>query len=358
MSEEPDQASASAQGRPRDSAGDKVLGELSALVARAHKRGVRALTAVELAALPALYRFAATRLSRAQTAGANPRRTQKLAGLVAQAHALLYRDLSAAPGSLRTRIMQLLLRDCPRTIRAEWRMLALSCGAFYGLAALAYFLVSRDLELAFTFLNERALLVQLEQLRETAPGESFRGNFTFGFSVSANAAGAIIANNIFVAVLFFGSALLPPLFILLLGFNALMIGTYLGVAAHWDQALNISSILMCHGVLELQALALAGAAGLMLARGLYLPGVWSRSVALRREAARGWRLFAGILPMLIAAGLIEGYVSPHAGTPTRVIFMLVSALLLAMWVGLGGRGASAQPLRRSSSQAANSEPAD
>ena len=315
----------------------RSLDRLSALLKRAQSHGVKSLSATELEQLPALYRFAATRLSRAQTAGDNPKRIQALSGLVGNAHSLLYRDLDASPGNLWRRFANLLLHECPRAMRSEWRILALSLAMFYGLAGLAYFFVSRDLEMAFTFMSAGQLSQELEQLRETAPGEAFRGNFTFGFGLSAQVAGAIIANNIWVTVLFFGSALLPPLFVALLVLNALMVGTYLGVAAHWDQALNIASIMMCHGVLELQAIALGGAAGLVLARGLYLPGSWTRTQAMRRESARAWRLFAGILPMLVIAGCIEAYVSPHASTPTRMIFMLCSTLLLVAWIGLGGR---------------------
>jgi len=314
-----------------------ALKQLRAIQERVHSRGLRSLAAHELEALPALYRYAATRLSRAQTAGANPRRIQELSRLVSAAHGILYRDLSAPPGSLLARSFQLLLHECPRTIRAEWRMLTISLLTFYGLAALAYAIVSRDLEMAFTFLDAEMVAQELEQLRETAPGEAFRGNFTFGWEESANTAGMLMAHNIGVAALIFGAALLPPVFLLLLVLNGLMLGTYLGVAAHWGQAGNIGSILMSHGTLELQALALAGAAGLVLARGLFLPGALPRGTAMRREGARAWSLFAAIVPMLIAAGIIEAYVSPHAGLGTRIAFTLGSALLLAAWVGLGGR---------------------
>ena len=314
-----------------------ALKRLRTIVDRAQSRGVRSLSAQDLEALPSLYRYAATRLSRAQTAGANPRRIQELSRLVAAAHGLLYRDSSAPPGSLLARSVDLLLHQCPRTIRGEWRMLTLSLLAFYGLAALSYSAVSRDLELAFTFMDAGSVAEELEQLRATAPGEAFRGNFTFGWEQSAHAAGALMVRNIGVAAMLFGAALLPPVFLLLLVLNGLMVGTYLGVASHWGQALNIGSILMCHGMLELQALALAGAAGLVLARGLFLPGAFTRAQAMRREGSRAWNLFAAIVPMLIAAALIEAYVSPHAGLTIRMLFMCVSALLLVAWIGLGGR---------------------
>ena len=128
-----------------------------------------------------------------------------------------------------------------------------------------------------------------------------------------------------------------PLYIYFLVLNGLMVGTYLGVASHWAQAGNISSILMCHGTLELQAIALGGAAGLVLARGFYTPGVWSRKFALRLESARAWRLLAGIFPMLLMAGMLEGFVSPQAPLGGRIACMLASATILIVWAAFGGR---------------------
>ena len=78
------------------------------------------------------------------------------------------------------------------------------------------------------------------------------------------------------AVLFFATSLLPPIYLILLCTNALMLGTYIAVAGHWDQAGAISSILWCHGVLEIQAIVLAGTAGLCLVRAWVRPGPWSR----------------------------------------------------------------------------------
>ncbi len=316
---------------------DESLSRLDELVLRAQRQGLGALSADELLDLPALYRYAATRLSLARTEGDDAAPAQALTRLVSAAHALLYRDLSAPPGNRLARAARFLWADCPRAIRAEWRVLALSLGLFYGLALISYVLVARDLEMAFTFLNPRILEGELKQLQAATPDAPFRGNFTFGLGDSASTAGAIIANNTWVALLFFASGLLPPLYLFLLVLNGLMVGTYLGVASHWAQAGNISSILMCHGTLELQAIALGGAAGLVLARGFYTPGVWSRKYALRRESARAWRLLAGIFPMLLLAGMLEGFVSPHAPLGGRVACMIASATILVVWVAFGGR---------------------
>jgi hypothetical protein len=58
---------------------------------------------------------------------------------------------------------------------------------------------------------------------------------------------------------------------------------------------------------------------------------------MQLESAKAWRLLAPVFPMLFAAGMIEGFVSPHAPTPARVAVAAVSGIAIAAWIGLGGR---------------------
>jgi hypothetical protein len=48
-------------------------------------------------------------------------------------------------------------------------------------------------------------------------------------------------------------------------------------------------------------------------------------------------LFAPAVPLLVAAGLIEGYVSPHAPTAVRLVFAGTSAVIMIFWFGYVGR---------------------
>ena len=138
-------------------------------------------------------------------------------------------------------------------------------------------------------------------------------------------------------MLFFASALVPPFYAYLLGTNALMVGTYTAVAGHWGQAGANSSILWCHGVLEIQAFLLAGTAGLCLVRAWVRPGPWTRRHALQRESRRALVLIAPVFPLLLVSGLIEGLVSPHASVQTRLAVAVTTGVLLVAWVLLGGR---------------------
>src|SRR6185503_6368708 len=95
-------------------------------------------------------------------------------------------------------------------------------------------------------------------------------------------------------------------------FNGLLIGV-VGTACHRaGMSLSLWSFVAPHGVLELPAIFIAGGAGLMLAKGLLFPGMLPRRDSIAESGGLAIRLFLGVVPMLVVAGLIEGFVSPTA----------------------------------------------
>ena len=300
---------------------------------------VAKLDAKDLLDLTRLYRHASSVAARYEAGGRNPLVVAETRHLVVRAHRLLFdlRETEARPLALR--LVDLFLVDAPRAIRAEWKLLSLSFALIYGLAIVAWFAVSRDLDLAPSLLHPTVVEGQIEQLQAMEDGEAYRGNFTFGWGESPATAGMVMLNNIGVGILFFASALVPPVYLYILSKNALMLGTYTAVAGHWGEAGSISSILWCHGVLEIQAIVLAGTAGLVLVRAWIRPGPWSRRHALLRESRRSVVLLAPTVPILIIAGLIEGFVSPHAPFAVRIAVAVATGVLLLGWALGSGRSA-------------------
>lgn len=331
---------------------DAHLVRFAALCTRAGQHGLRSLSAADTAALPRLYRYAATQLAHVETSGRDPAAARALRAQLAQGHGLLFHGLERDPRGFFARASEFLVHEVPSTIRSEWRPIAVAFAILYGLALAAYFAVRNDMDIAWSLLDPTMVAQEIQQLQATAAGEPFRGNFTFGLGESPGAAAMIMTNNIRVGVMFFASGLVPPLFAYMLAVNGLMLGTYTAVAAHWGQGLEISSILWCHGVLEIQAFVLAGASGLVLVRGLVMPGPWSRAHALRLGARRAWRLLAPVFPILLVAGFIEGFVTPHAPVGVRLAVAVTSGALLLAWAFVGGRGVNEAASATSAASAA------
>jgi uncharacterized membrane protein SpoIIM required for sporulation len=333
---------------------DSRIATLQRLLERAESAGLDGFSEPEILELFRLYRFASSLLARLRTragarngeptAATSGAAEERVRALVARAHAIVHRDLEHDRRGIVERAFGFLLEEVPRAIRSEWKVVLASFALVYGLAVVSFVAVRHDLDVAWSLMSPEMVSQEIGQLEATAQGDSFRGNFTFGLGRSPETAGWIMTHNMSVGILFFGSGLIPPIFLLLLGVNGLMLGTYTAIAAHWGQALSISSILWCHGVLEIQAIVLAGAAGLVLVRAWIAPGPWSRRHAMQLESAKAWRLLAPVFPMLFCAGMLEGFVSPHAPTAARVGVAMLCAAVLAAWIGLGGRSARASRL--------------
>ncbi len=325
---------------PPQSEDKQKLQELRELLARSRGRQQRELSERELRSLPQLYRFASSLYARLETQGGDQGTLDQTRDLLRRAHGVLYRAAGQDQRAWYRRLLQILAVDSPRALRAEWRLLSFTLLMFYSVAVAAYFAVAGNLELAFSLFHPGMVANEIAQLEATPVGEAFRGNFTFEHGESSMFAARIMAHNIGVCVMLFAAGLALPLYIYMLTTNALMLGVYTAVAAHWNQTAAISSILWCHGVLEIQAIIISGMAGIILLRAWIAPGPWSRAYAMKLELPRALHILVPALSMLILAGLIEGYVSPHAPTSVRLAMAILTGLALLAWLFFAGRGST------------------
>jgi len=149
----------------------------------------------------------------------------------------------------------------------------------------------------------------------------------------------IIGNNIRVAITTFAVGALCCLpVVLLLIYNGRMLGTLTGLVWNHGFFVDFYSLILTHGLLELSAICIAGGAGLILGWAVISPGRFERREALRRAAPDAFGLLAGTAVLLVFAGVIEAYVTPHFAAPVRWSVAATSGLLLTAYLALGGRG--------------------
>jgi len=85
-----------------------------------------------------------------------------------------------------------------------------------------------------------------------------------------------------------------------------------------------------HGSLELPAIFFAGAAGLLIARALLFPGKYRRMDALRIYGSQAAQLVYGIIPMLLIAGAIEGFISPNPAIPDMLKYVIGTLIFVLL----------------------------
>src|SRR5262249_19358720 len=108
-------------------------------------------------------------------------------------------------------------------------------------------------------------------------------------------------------------------------------------------SLSLWSFVAPHGVLELPAIFIAGGAGLVLARGVLIPGMLPRRDAIAEAGGLAIRLFLGVIPLRVVAGPVEGFVSPTSAPPSiKLVIGAALSVLLAAYLVRAGRGPDEQ----------------
>jgi uncharacterized membrane protein SpoIIM required for sporulation len=146
-------------------------------------------------------------------------------------------------------------------------------------------------------------------------------------SIKPAASSMIMTNNLMVSFAAFAYGITFGLgTFYMMVFNGVLIGV-VGVAC-WmgGMSLPLWSFVAPHGVIELPAIFVAGGAGFRIAQGMLFPGMLSRRDSLAKAGGEAVRLLLGTIPMLIVAGLIEGFISPSPNIPPRWKFTLAAAV--------------------------------
>lgn len=271
-------------------------GELEGLVRRAGGRPER-LGPDGVRRLGSLYRSAVADLARGRRASPTDPAVRALEDLVGRARATLYAT-APARGSAR----EYFAVGYWRAVRERWRIITFAWVLLLGSATLATVWGLHDPGAA----------------AGVVPGSLAGGgggpHRAIGLAAGQAAALSvtIFTNNIGVTFVSFASGIvfgILPAFSLL--YNGLILGAVAGIASATGHGTDVIELIVPHGILELSCIAVCAAAGMRMGWALVEPGPRRRIDALADEAPRAVLLVLATAPWLIAAGLVEGFVTPH-----------------------------------------------
>jgi uncharacterized membrane protein SpoIIM required for sporulation len=262
-----------------------------------------------------LYRQTAADLSAAREYAANAQLAAYLNHLLGRAHNLVY---AARPARSRS-VLTFYAITFPQIFRRTWRFTA-GATALFAIGAVAGLAMSNADPGFHRFILGGPMTDTIDR----------REMWTHSIlSVKPLASSAILTNNLSVAFSAFALGILGGLGTLyLMVFNGVMIGVIGSACYHAGMSTALWSFVAPHGALELPAIFIAGGAGLVLAHGVIAPGQLSRREALAQAGALSIRLLLGVVPLLVIAGLIEGFVSPTALEPALKFVIGASLFVL------------------------------
>jgi uncharacterized membrane protein SpoIIM required for sporulation len=226
------------------------------------------------------------------------------------------------------------MEECPAGI-IEARMVVLLAFLTFAVPAVAGYLLLRERPA----LAEEILPATILE-RAAAGGErqqAGRGYYEENAETRPLIASAIMTNNIKVSFFCFAGGIFGGVgSLVLLGFNGLEIGAISSHFANRGLFVYLWTFIIGHGVLELFAIWVAGAAGFLLGRALIAPGELTRGEALVVAGRLAMRMIGAVVLFLIIAGMIEGFVS--ASTEPLAYRLAVSGgslLFLLLYLGNG-----------------------
>jgi uncharacterized membrane protein SpoIIM required for sporulation len=176
-------------------------------------------------------------------------------------------------------------------------------------------------------LGDNYVDMTIENINSGDPMAVYKEKGEFGMSLG------ITANNLFVAFLTFGLGIFFGIGSAgVLISNGVMVGAFQYFFIEKGLFQESFLTIWTHGTLEISAIIIAGAAGITMGRGLSFPGTLTRLQAFQISARRGMKIMFGIAPIIILAGIIEGYLTRYTETPD-IIRLLFILLCLAFILG-------------------------
>jgi uncharacterized membrane protein SpoIIM required for sporulation len=299
---------------------------LEAILTRAEKKSVAALSDEDLLALPILYRGALSSLSVARETSLDLELIHYLEGLCARAYFFVYGVRTSAGSRLRA----FFASDWPAAVRGLWRETAVSF-AITTIGILAgYFLVAADPGwfdslVAQEMAQGRDFGASVESLRETLYHDE-------GSQWLSAFATQLFTHNSQVCMLSFalGFAFGVPTAMLLV-YNGATVGAMLALFASHGLGYEMGGWLIIHGSTEFFAIVLAGAAGFRIGWSVVFPGEQGRLAAATASGRSAAIVMGGVVVMLLVAGLLEG-LGRQLVTADAVRYAIGLAMLV-LWLG-------------------------
>ncbi len=319
------------------------------LLGRAQSRAeLKHFSRDELYELGRLYRRLAADLARAQTIGEDKDIQAYLNGLLSQAYKVIYQG-DRQPGSS---ILRFVTRKFPQAFRRNFGVILIAILVFLVPAIWAYFAYLVDP--AWSELAMHPFVRQIyENDLQKGPNQLAAAIREDDMAVAST---FIILNNAGVSALAFAGGILFGVgTIYLLIQNGLLLGTIAGIFIQKgpEFSLYFFSGILPHGVLELPAICIAGGGGLLLGKALLIPGELRRIDALKKNGREALNLVLGVMLMLVAAGIIEGFITPlkiggRADVPVleyaKLSFSAVAFLAMVAYLLFTGRNPGEKPL--------------
>jgi uncharacterized membrane protein SpoIIM required for sporulation len=194
--------------------------------------------------------------------------------------------------------------DLPLTIHKHHRVVFFSFIFFLIFFSIGFFSATQDEEIPRSVLGDSYIDQTVENIENGNPfGVYESGNPVLSWLL-------LMIHNIRVSLLMFGTGIfcgVPTLYFL--SENSVMVGVFDHLFASRGLGLDFWMVVFVHGTLEITALIIASAAGLVLGKSFLFPGTIKRIDAFKQGAKDGVKMMIGLMPVFALAAFFEGFIT-------------------------------------------------
>ncbi|MBK9568666.1 MAG: stage II sporulation protein M [Chitinophagaceae bacterium] len=194
--------------------------------------------------------------------------------------------------------------DLPLTIRKHHRVVLFSFIFFLVFFAIGFFVSQKDDGVARSIFGDDYVDLTQENIAKGNPfGIYEHGNGFLSWM-------SLMIHNIRVSMLMFVSGIfcgIPSLY--MCAQNAVMLGSFDQFFTAKGFGIDFWLVVFVHGTLEITALIVAAAAGIVLGKSFLFPGTIRRIDSFKQGAKDGVKIMIGLMPVFALAAFFEGFIT-------------------------------------------------
>lgn len=302
-------------------ANSDIWRELESLSDQINKTGIKSLSTNQVKRFLHVFKVSSHNLAYARTHYSNNSITEYLNSLVGRCHSNIY----AVKKSSLKEFIKYITYGFPNLLK-EYKWFIFASFGFFALGFfISLFMVIANSDNANYFLQSS--LVQGVKNGSNNGASDWNSPLMSSYIMTNN---IVVSLKAFVYGITLGLGTIYVLF-----FNGTTLGALTALEYMYGSPVKYWSLILPHGIIELTAIFISGAAGLIIAKSMLIPNEYSRKSSLIDGAKKAVSLVLGIVLMLVIAGTIEGFFTPMKIRETsKLYFALITAAALALYFSI------------------------
>lgn len=262
-------------------------------------------------------------VSYARTFYPDSKTTKYLNTLAAKVHQEIYKNKPEK----RNRFAHFWKYEVPEAMFRARRELLYSFVIFVIAILVGVISTQRDDTFARLILGDGYVNMTLENIRNGDPLGVYGKMDEFDMFVRITFNNIVVSFYAFVMGIFYSLGTAYVLFR-----NGVMLGVFHTFLHGEGYFLKSLTVVYIHGAFEISAIIIAGAAGFVVGNSLLFPGTFTRGESFKRGAKRGTKIIAGLIPVFIAAGFLESFVTRYTNMPLALSLTIIfGSLAIIIW---------------------------